>query len=203
MDHERIWRFSLGFLFLLAGCSSMNLGSSFPFIEEKPQQPVKIVAIWRDTAIGQPNELPKRGFLGRLVFYGKKQEKPIRVDGKLMVYAFEEGGNGLEKVKPDREFLFAPEQFATHYAKCELGNAYAIWLPWDTVGGPEKEISLIARFVPNDGSMVISEQSRHFLPGEKVVPNPGAAPPRDPGYAAANMQAACGPHRTSRRFWPE
>jgi hypothetical protein len=51
-------------------------------------------------------------------------------------------------------------------SKSELGPSYSFWLPWDEVGGPQTEISLIARFEPNGGSIVIGEQTKHLLPGE-------------------------------------
>jgi len=172
-------------LLILAGCSSLRLNSSIPFVEEKPQQPASLAAIWQDTALAQPNQPPKRGFLGRLVFYGEKGGKPIRVEGTLVVYAFEENGGGPEKVKPDRKYVFTPEQFAEHHTKCDLGHAYNVFVEWDAAGGPRKEISLIARFLPKTGGAIVSEQSRHLLPGENVLPGPRGAQESGAPYATA------------------
>jgi hypothetical protein len=47
-----------------------------------------------------------------------------------------------------------------------LGHSYSVWIPWDEVGGPQKEISLIARFTPEKGSVVVSEQTKQILPGQ-------------------------------------
>ena len=75
------------------------------------------------------------------------------------------------KVKPDKKFVFTPEQFAQHYEKSSLGHSYAVWVPWDAAGGPQKEVSLIARFTPKNGQLVVGDPSRHVLPGP--APEPG------------------------------
>jgi hypothetical protein len=170
----------------------MSLSTAMPFFEEKPQEPASVAAVWKDRSLAQPNQVPMRGFLGELIFYGNKDKKvgkPILVEGTLEVYAFDETVGGQEKVKPDRKFVFTPEQFATHHVKSGLGHEYTVWLPWDAVGGPRKEISLIARFVPKTGKMVVGEQSRHLLPGENVVANSADGSQAQPGFAEAGVNS--------------
>ncbi|MGO8746930.1 MAG: hypothetical protein ACLQNE_13165 [Thermoguttaceae bacterium] len=170
----------------------MSLSTAMPFFEEKPQEPASVDVIWRDTVLAQPNQTPMRGFSGELIFYGGKEKKgarPILVEGTLVVYAFDESVGGQEKVKPDRKFVFTPEQFATHHAKSGLGHEYSVWLPWDAAGGPRKEISLIARFVPKTGKVVVGEQSRHLLPGENVVANSADGSQTQPGFAEAGVNS--------------
>ena len=50
--------------------------------------------------------------------------------------------------------------------------AYAIWIPWDEAGGPQKDISLIVRFVAGDGQVVVGEQTKHVLPGRPLTASP-------------------------------
>ncbi len=160
-------------LAMIAGCSSWNLPALpsastlglWPGGDGKPQQPVSVVTIWNDTVLHRPDGRPLRGFAGQLIFYGADADKPVKVDGTLTVYAFDEAGRNPDNVKPDRKFVFTAEQFARHSTRTKVGPAYAVWIPWDEAGGPKKQISLIVRFVPKGGRLLVGEQTRHVLPG--------------------------------------
>ena len=56
---------------------------------DKPALPDRILAVWTDTVLHQPNQPGVRGFGGRVFFYLKDQTDPIEVDGKLAVYVFD------------------------------------------------------------------------------------------------------------------
>jgi hypothetical protein len=192
----RRWLLILACVVILSGCSSLKVLPTVPVLpgrDDKPQQPSHIVALWSDMVVHDPNGQPARGFGGRVTFYTEKGNKPVRVEGTLEVYGFEERPGCPPKMKPDKKFVFTPEQFARHYEKTKLGHSYAVWVPWDAAGGPEKEISLIVRFAPKGGQLVVGEQTRHVLPGP---PDParlaGSArdrQPRDPSVRQASYQA--------------
>ena len=133
--------------------------------EEKPGKPDRIMALWNDTVMTQPNQPPIRGFGGRLMFYEGKKEAPVKIEGTLVVYAFDETGRSADNTKPDVKFVFTPDQLPAHYSKSKIGHSYSVWLPWDAVGGVQKEVTLIARFEPKDASAVISQPARQLLPG--------------------------------------
>jgi hypothetical protein len=128
---------------------------------------MRVVAIWSDTVLTTPGQLPTRGFGARLMFYEANKEKPIKVAGTLTVYAFDEAGRAKTDAKPDRKYVFTADQFSKHYSKSELGHSYSVWVPWDPIGGESHEISLIVRFEPLEGGAVVSEQVKQFLPGTK------------------------------------
>ena len=111
-----------------------------------------------------------------------------------MVYAFDEDGRDPSNAKPDRKYVFTKEQFAKHYSKSNIGHSYSVWIPWDEVGGPQKQISLIVRFTPDKGDVVVGEQTRHLLPGrtpEGAWPqSPGAVNPNAPMQLGAGSAAA-------------
>jgi hypothetical protein len=177
--------FTVFCLGLTCGCSSVELSkckSLWPAGPEKPQQPVSVVAIWTEGVVHQGGSPPLRGFAGRLIFYGGDGTKPVKVDGGLTVYAFDEAGRRNLDAKPDRKYVFTPEQLATHYDKLKVGPAYAVWIPWDEAGGPSKDISLIVRFSPRGGQLVVGEMTRVVLTG---TTQPAiAAAPRSPDSAA-------------------
>ncbi len=182
-----------------AGCSSLDIRKNIPWGEgkdEKPGEPTKVVVMWTDAMLNQSEKKGVRGFGGRLYFYGKDPNKPIKVKGGLVIYAFDEAGRDPDNVVPDKKYVFTSEQMEKHYSKNEVGASYSVWLPWDQVGGVKKEVSLIARFTSDKGGLVISEQTKQELPG---MPAPTAADakgknkgPGAPDLAAefAKIQAA-------------
>ena len=64
-----------------------------------------------------------------------RNEKPVLVDGQLVIYAFDESNREPTNNKPTRRYVFPPDQVARRMSKSELGPSYSFWLPWDEVGG--------------------------------------------------------------------
>jgi hypothetical protein len=140
--------------------------------EDEPEEgiPVRMEGNWTDTVLNQAGKKPQRGFGGRLFFYGRDEQKPILVDGQLVVYAFDEMGREPTDNKPTRRYVFPADQMSLRMSKTEVGASYSFWLPWDEAGGTQTEVSLICRFEPKGGAVVVSEQTRHLLPGS-LPPN--------------------------------
>jgi len=157
---------------VLAGCSTFDLKRPIPWIadqDDDPHQPVKLVAMWDDTTLSSAAEAPRRGFGGRVMFYRSNSDKPVKVNGSLVVYGFDETHRDPTDLTPDRKFVFTAEQLEKHYSKSAIGHSYSFWLPWDAVGGERKQISLIAKFTPLEGGVVVGEQTQHQLPGTAPV----------------------------------
>ncbi len=160
---------ALALLGAVAGCAQLDLRQPIARVfgaDDKPQAPAKVVAIWTDAVIQPPDRPAARGFGGRLTFYAPDRDPPVCVDGSLTVYAYEEQDLDGKDTRPDRKYVFTPEQFAKHYGKSKLGPSYSVWIPWDEAGGARKRIALICRFQPVDGRPVVSEQTVLTLPGE-------------------------------------
>jgi len=174
------------------GCAQLDLKKPLDWpsgADEKPGVPEKVVAIWSDTVLHQPERTPTRGFGGRLMFYGK-DDRPVKVNGTLVVYAFDENGRDPTDHRPDRKYVFPPEQLDKHYSKSDLGHSYSVWVPCGKVGGPQQEVSLIVRFIPSGGGpVVVGNQSRQLLPGADSA----VAQQTAPGGAAPRVHAAAAP----------
>lgn len=165
-----------GILAVSSGCQSTGkkLSAANPlksWNDEEPEieAPDRIVSTWTEAVLHQEGQ-STRGFGGRLFFYSRKSDKPVRVAGQLVVYAFAEDGREATDNCPTKRYVFPPDQFAKHESKgeeaSEIGTSYSVWLPWDVVGGPQSDVSLIARFEPlRGGGLVVSEQARQRLPG--------------------------------------
>jgi len=134
-----------------------------------PQVPTRLISTWEDTVLSKQGQKPQRGFGGRLVFFNRESDEAIRVDGQLIVYAFDEADAELKNTQPTRRYVFPREQFARHESPSQIGPAYSVWLPWSELGGEQKNVSLIARFEPNKGPLIAGEQTKHLLPGTSPV----------------------------------
>jgi hypothetical protein len=173
-----------------------SLDNTWPFDDEdEPEEgiPVRIVGAWTDTVMTVPGQKAQRGFGGRLMFYGAKEEKPILVDGQLVVYAFDEAGRAPTDNKPTRRYVFPADQLKLRMSKSDIGASYSFWLPWDEAGGPKTEVSLICRFEPKDGAVITGEQTRHILPGAiatETAAAPGTAPQVPEGVPMRPAQPA-------------
>jgi hypothetical protein len=155
---KRSWKFAKNGDFKRA----VGLKSDKPL---PPETPVRLVSTWTDTVLNQPGKPPQRGFGGKLIFFKPDSEEPVRVDGQLVVYAFDESDREAHETHPSRKYVFPRDEFLRHESETQLGASYSVWLPWDEVGGNIKQISLIARFEPHGGSTVLGEQTKHLLPG--------------------------------------
>ena len=159
----RLWVGSL-LVGLIIGCAPLSLPKklTLPGQADKPQSPLKMTALWTDTVLV---EAGVAGFGGRVMFYGKSEEKPVMVEGELTVYAYDDTDDGHDNSVPARKYVFRAEELSKHYSTSSLGHSYSFWLPWGNVGGQQRQISLVARFKSKAGGVVMSEMTRHFLPG--------------------------------------
>ncbi len=130
--------------------------------------PDRMLPVWTDSVLHQPNQPGVRGFGGRIYFYAKDETDPIEIDGSLAVYVFDADDINLNSQKPLRKFVFTADQFNEHMSKTSIGPSYSIWLPWSEVGGPPRRLSLIARFEGRDGGTTISDPTIKLLPGVPV-----------------------------------
>jgi hypothetical protein len=170
---------------VLSGCATeFDLSKGIPWQvgkDGKFETPMQVVAFWND-AVQNQTDKPRgiRGFAGRMYFYGKDPNKPVKVKGTLVVYAFDETNRDPKNVIPDKKYIFTPDQFEKKYSKSPLGDSYSVWLPWDEVGGLQKQITLVVRFTADkedggNGEMITSDEAHQLLPGTKPEENQTAS----------------------------
>ena len=170
----------------LCGCQSLSLNGAKNWFGLAPKvketefgTPVKVSTMWTPAVLNRVGQAPTRGFGGRLYFYDANN-KPIPVEGQLVVYAYNDGQRAASHQTPDAKYAFTPEQFTTHYSATDLGASYSIWIPWDQVGSPQMEISLVPIFTASSGQLVIGQSSRCLLAGPTGQLNqPGAVQHRE------------------------
>lgn len=152
------------------GCATQKLNSGKPlsWLSKEPQfeTPEKVIAIWTDATYQLPGEPPTRGFGGRVYFYNAKGEV-IPVNGDLMVYAYDDNDPQATSDRPSRKYAFTADQLTRYYGESDLGASYNIWVPWDQVGGEEKQVALFPVFIDKSGKMVRGAFANNRLPGKR------------------------------------
>ncbi len=151
-----------------SGGSTMNLQSMTEFakFEKKPEfeTPLQVIPVWSNTVLHQSGKAGTRGFGGRVIFYGENKDKSVRVDGTLVVYAWDDTAEVANR-QADRKYVFKAEKLQDHYSNSKIGHSYNFWLPWNAAGGDQERISLIIRFIGTNGAEVNSEPTNVILPG--------------------------------------
>lgn len=138
--------------------------------EPRTGEPDRIVVTWSDTIKQTPGAPAERGFGGRIYFYDRATD-PIAVEGRLVVYAFDESDRAATDHRPTKRYVFPVDQLPRQMSVSEIGPSYSVWLPWGTVDAPSTHVSLIARFEPiRGGGLVVSDQTRQRLPGNGLAP---------------------------------
>ena len=164
---------SLILILTYSGCSRFDIKEQFPWVESKPRRPTRLTALWTPTVLNQTNLPGIRGFGGRVYFYDGKGNKPIRVDGTLTVFAFDDTETDHTHDRPSRKFIFPAENLSDKASETKIGQSYSFWLPWDEVGGEGHEISLITRFESKSGTSITSNMTTHTLAGDSPADTHG------------------------------
>jgi hypothetical protein len=157
------------FMIAIGGCQFAPTKKAWPknwfAKDDKPAVPDRMMIVWTDTILHQPQKPGVRGFGGRVFFYSGNETNPVTVDGALTIYAYDNDNVDSDSNRPERKYVFTEDQFAKHMSHTDLGPSYSIWLPWDEVGGDSRQLSLVSRFDGRSGGVVISKPAIKLLPG--------------------------------------
>ncbi|MDR2170078.1 MAG: hypothetical protein LBP59_08050 [Planctomycetaceae bacterium] len=161
--------FCVCFIISALGCAGVDAFRKPDLKALLPPGPVdKAIALWGPAV--QTGDQPQRGFGGRVYFYDSEARTPIKVDGMIAVYAFDETDRNPNDNEPTRIYTFAKDDVKKSYAKAKWGHSYNLWVPWDTEGpeGESKKISFIVRYIPDKGNSIISQQATAYLSGKET-----------------------------------
>jgi hypothetical protein len=159
------------------GCAGFDLKKAIPWQDKKEEEevfeePQRVVSIWNENTLHHSTgEASSRGFGGRIMFYGKNKEVPIKAKGDLIVYAYDEteavmrGEPASATSKPTCRFKFTADKFQDHLRESSAGHAYDFWIPWDKVGGEKRIISLAPVLVLPNGKTIPGEPKQCVLVG--------------------------------------
>jgi hypothetical protein len=127
---------------------------------------VEIICLWDiGEGIGL-DQLPARGFAGQVLFFGLRSHEPLKVDGDVTVYVFDNVGSVEEQGRPLNVFPFASAEWNSLRGETNLGTAYQMFVPYTRKGNHEAVCSLRVKFTPADGGPpVYSRMANVTLPG--------------------------------------
>jgi hypothetical protein len=197
---------------LLFGCLGMLAGcqwtpdkklTTWPWKKkEKAERPERMLPVWSDTVLHQPGKPGVRGFGGRIFFYKDQSPEAIEVEGGLAVYVFDADTVDPGSPQPEKKYLFTAEQFKSHLSHSTMGPSYSIWIPWDQVGGPVRNLSIVARFEGTEGGVVISEPTTKLLPGVSTPKEQPGSPSDQVAQRASGNAAANSPVQSASYIEP-
>ena len=103
------------------------------------------------------------------MFYTGNSKEGVRVDGAVTVYVWDDSRSGQQR-KPDRKYVFTANNLQNHYSKSKVGHSYSFWIPWDDAGSDRAELTVVTRFVGQDGTDITTPASKVILPGPVSMP---------------------------------
>lgn len=153
-----------------AGCATFNL----PFGKRIPTATAanpanQILCFWQPGEGNDPDGYPCRGFCGQILFLSSKTQAPVKIDGDVRVYLFDDQGTVDEQTKPLRQFDFDSGSWNIHLGETSLGPTYSIFIPYVRRGVTEANCSLRIRMKPSVGPTIFSDFSNIPLNPTKKI----------------------------------
>ncbi|WP_437190910.1 hypothetical protein [Planctomicrobium sp. SH527] len=155
---------------MASGCQQMlklkpGMGRSSP--EASAEHPVfEAICLWEQGEGNGLDGLPTRGFVGQVMFFAHGIDAPVRVDGDLMVYVFDDVGTEEEQQKPIHQFEFNSVAMKAFLTETNVGTAYQFFIPYTRKGAQKATCSLRVRLTPKTGNPVYSKMSSIVLAGK-------------------------------------
>jgi hypothetical protein len=158
----------------VVGCQSnltlKRMQAKNPLAKNSVKTPTKMVDVWNTYAQTTPEGKVFRGIAGRIHFYNDyKKKQAVKVDGNLTVFIFDGNEKNPAHAKPLKVYQFRSETLNKHYAfKKPLGHGYDFFLPFDEIGGEEKNLCVMTRFDDRlEQALVLSHPVVTVLKGTK------------------------------------
>jgi len=177
MRYISLLLFSFLILPLLMGCNTLvykRTAAKNPLAKNSVKVPVNMLDLWSPYAQTTPEGNVVRGLAGRIYFYSDAQKKhAVKVEGDLSVFVFDGKETNPSRAKPIRVYKFPAATLATHYSfKKPLGHGYDFFLPFDEIGGEEKNLCVMARFDDVlESSLLVAKPVNTVLSGTKPEMN--------------------------------
>lgn len=111
--------------------------------------------------------LPGRGFGALINFYTPGSPEPVKVDGDVRIYVFDNQGTPEENKRPFHQFDFGAKTFNAYLSEGDIGLTYGLFIPYTRPGNRQATVSLMLRMTPKIGPVVLSDMVTIQLAGTK------------------------------------
>ena len=128
-------------------------------------QVTEIVCLWEPSDGIRPDGSAARGIAGQLMFFEHGKNTPVKVDGVVKIYQFDDFGTPEEQARPIHTFTFDSVAWNVHLAESTLGPAYNVFIPYMRKHPYETTSAVRVRFEPANGSTAYSSLASVTLPG--------------------------------------
>lgn len=157
----------LGWLLLTTlGCHSIPLFSRTKFIEADAKHPVmEVLCLWEPAEGRGMDNMPCRGFGGQVLFFSSGHIEPVKVEGEVRIYVFDEEGVHGDPSLPIHQFDFPAAAWNTFIRPSNLGASYQLFVPYTRKGMHEAACTMRVRFTPEGGLPVYSRLATVSLRG--------------------------------------
>ena len=152
-------------LLLTSGCSSLQLFGP-RVVEADAKHPVgEILCIWEAAEGRGLDNHPCRGFGGQILFFASGRKAPVKVNGDVRIYVFDDEGVNGDPALPLHQFDFPAAAWNALLRPSNLGTSYQIFVPYTRKGQNQVSCSVRVSFTPEGGLPIYSKTATVDLPG--------------------------------------
>ncbi len=152
-------------LLFASGCSSLQLFGP-KVVEADAKHPVgEILCIWEAAEGRGLDNHPCRGFAGQVLFFAAGRKAPVKVNGDVRIYVFDDEGVNGDPALPLHQFDFPAAAWNALLRPSNLGTSYQIFVPYTRKGQNQTTCSVRVSFTPDGGLPIYSKTATVDLPG--------------------------------------
>lgn len=144
-----------------------------------PRMPVgEIICLWEPAEGLGLDGLPTRGFAGQILFFSPGRPQPLKVNGDVRIYVFDDHGTQEEQSRPIHYFDFTGDAWNAFLRDTNIGGAYQMFVPYTRKTALQSNCSIRVRYTPADGGApVYSKMASLSLPGRARTDRQAAKSP--------------------------
>lgn len=152
------------------GCTTLNLSGLWPgqeIVEDSRHPVTEVMCLWEPAEGTGLDGLPTRGFAGQILFFtsNKMEPSPLKVDGDVRIFVFDDEGPRGDKTQPIHQFDFPGAAWNAFKASTNFGTTYQLFIPYTKPGARHAECEIRVRYTPEGGRPVFSRPCTVTLTG--------------------------------------
>lgn len=161
---------SLVSVLLFSGCASpMEVVRDPGRLIGRPRtanQVGRIITLWEAAEGSNVEGKPCRGFAGQIMFFGPAGDTPMKVEGPVTIYEYDQFDPDQEDPRPHHSFSFEPDAWNVHGRDGTLGHTYSVFIPYMQPHKEQVMCGLSVEFHCEDGRKLSSDITPVLLPGK-------------------------------------
>ncbi len=176
------WSLGLVGCICLTGCMSVQFHrptwnwpwSDAPRIGDVAQ----VAAMWADGVVTQADPSqggkPTPGFSGRIYLLSPGLGETLAANGRLVILLYDDAQPPTAEAIPRESWEIDEINLAKVLRKDAVGWGYNLWLPWTTIQSDVRNITLVAKYLPNQGPELYSSPLSMRVNANGVLQKPSS-----------------------------